>query len=369
MRTIRTPFLLGAAALSCLSSTPASAVDGVIEINQTSITAAGGFPHTISASGSYVITGNLLSPPGTTALALGANNVEIDLNGFTIQSAGGGGIGIDAGLFSGLTVRKGVVQGFAGAGIAAASESKLIELKLTGNGVGVIGGINCLILNSNVVGNVSNGIEAMNCKIENNIIASNGGLGIIGGAGDLIVHNRIAGNGGGIFDGGGAKIQENVISGNVSFGISDTAVPPPVVPPLPGPPRTNIIGNVIDGTLGGPGISTQLPALITDNSVSNSFAGGIVCGASCTVRGNMVDRNNLGAVPGAGGVSVAAGSNVHANSISFNMGFGLILPPTAGYTNNTITGNGTPLGFGPDVITPPSVTGAFGNNCSGAPCP
>jgi hypothetical protein len=119
----------------------------------------------------------------------------------------------------------------------------------------------------------------------------------------------------------------------------------------------------------------MIPALITDNTITNSFASGIVCGASCVVNGNVVDRNNLGFVPGAGGVTVAAGSTVHSNSISYNQGFGLTIPVTSGYTNNTITGNGGPVppGAGPNVIVPPpgppTITGGFGNNCGGAVCP
>jgi hypothetical protein len=89
------------------------------------------------------------------------------------------------------------------------------------------------------------------------------------------------------------------------------------------------------------------------------------------VSGNTVDRNNAGAVAGAGGVTVDAGSNVHENVISYNQGFGLTLPgvANASYTNNTITGNGTPLGAGPNVVSPPTITGGAGNNCGGVACP
>src|SRR4029450_8007901 len=48
----------------------AAAVDGVNEINQPSILAAGGFPYTIPAPGSYVLTGDLTPPPGAGALVL-----------------------------------------------------------------------------------------------------------------------------------------------------------------------------------------------------------------------------------------------------------------------------------------------------------
>jgi len=154
------------------------------------------------------------------------------------------------------------------------------------------------------------------------------------------------------------------------FGISDGIFGLPPVPPPLGPAlRTVIVGNRIDATGAGPGITLVMPALIADNVVSNSFADGIVCGAACTVRGNVIETNNVGFVPGSGGVSVADGSTVNDNSISFNGGFGLTLPLTSGYSQNTLNANG-PGGFGPDVLSGgPHPTSGFMNLCSGIPGP
>ena len=116
MRVFRFLRVLGSVTILCPLA--ASAVDGVNEINQTSILAGGGFPHTITAPGSYRLTGDLAPPVAIGALVAGADNIEIDLNGFTIVSPGGGGAnGIDSAGFTGLVVRRGVVQGFGGAAI------------------------------------------------------------------------------------------------------------------------------------------------------------------------------------------------------------------------------------------------------------
>ena len=40
------------------------AADGVIEINQVTVEANGGFPYVISEPGSYILTGNLWVPGG-----------------------------------------------------------------------------------------------------------------------------------------------------------------------------------------------------------------------------------------------------------------------------------------------------------------
>jgi hypothetical protein len=70
-------------------STSLYAVDGVVLINQSQALAgnitpgdAPGFPVTISQSGSYRLTGNLIIPDAnTTAIQITAENVTLDLNG------------------------------------------------------------------------------------------------------------------------------------------------------------------------------------------------------------------------------------------------------------------------------------------------
>ncbi len=72
-------------ALAALS-VPAYAVDGVTLINQATVTAAGGFPYSISQSGSYRLSGNLVSASATTAMILiSAPNVTLDFNGFSVS--------------------------------------------------------------------------------------------------------------------------------------------------------------------------------------------------------------------------------------------------------------------------------------------
>ena len=372
MRALRILLAFGVVTILCPMGV--SAVDGVNEINQTSILATTGFPYTIPASGSYVLTGNLTPPPGVGALVAGADNIEIDLDGFAIISpGGGGGPGIDSAGFTGLTVRHGVVQGFSGSAISAGTRSKVIETKLSGNGSGIVGAIDCLIVMNRIVDNlVGPGVDAQHCKIENNVIANNS-VGISGGA-NVIVHNTIRGNlAGGVFEFGASTIQENMIIANTSFGISNGfagAAPPPPPPPA-APGRTNIIGNTISDTLAGPpvggrGISFGTPILANENTVSGNFGTGIICGPGCVVNRNAVNNNNLGGAVGGGGVTVGDGSAVSGNSISYNTGVGLTLPAAANasYTQNTMIGN-VP---GPQVASPATFTGpgaGGGNVCVG----
>lgn len=374
MHTLR--LLLTMILLAGLPSGARSA-EGVSEINQTSILEAGGFPYTLSASGSYVLTSDLAPPPGTDGILVSADFVEIDLNGFSITSGGQpGAIGI-IGSGKALVVRRGVVRGFGVAGVVAGDDSKVIEMTLTGNGVGVESGSDCSIVGNTIVDNADapgngNGVTASSCRIENNVINGNAGIGISGGL-NVIVHNRIGANGkGGIFDtAGGSTIQENVMVGNVGFGVaSSSSTSVPATPIGLWPPSTNVIGNTISGTLagttGGRGINLRYPSSVVGNTISGSFSSGVACGPSCLVSGNTVTRNNVGAVANNGGVLVGEGATVSGNSIGFNTGFGLTLPAnaSASYTNNTIFGNTVD-----QVVSPATLTGGAGNVCAAAACP
>jgi hypothetical protein len=95
---------------------PASAfaVDGVVLINQSTVMAAGGFPYTISQSGSYKLSGNLTVPANSSGIMITASSVILDLNGFSVAGSAQFEIGIAAASgVSGVTIRNGNVTGFA----------------------------------------------------------------------------------------------------------------------------------------------------------------------------------------------------------------------------------------------------------------
>ncbi len=174
-------------------ATPARAVDGVIEINQASVKAAGGFPFVITQSGSYRLTSNLdvtvagmqkggTAPENTTAIQVTADDVTIDLNGFmirgpTVCSGGasntctptGTGIGIDAqsgpgpGMFhKGLAVINGTVRGMGSYGVHADGYASLIE-KVRAESNGFFG------------------ITSVGGSVTNCTAYANGSIGILGG--------------------------------------------------------------------------------------------------------------------------------------------------------------------------------------------
>jgi len=347
----------------------ARAVDGVLELNEASILAAGGYPGLIVAPGSYVLTGNLAPPPGINGINIIAPDVTLDLNGFEIVGSGGGAIGVDNLGGPGLTVRNGSITGF-GIGIVGGATAKIFHVHAGSNTGTGISGSGCLIVESTVAGNAI-GIQADRCKLENNVVGGNTGIGIIGMS-NVIVHNNVIGNGaGGILTLGGSTIQENVVQDNTTFGISDGIFgPPPPPPPPPLPSRNDIRGNTINnngGAAGGPGVSMSLPVLISDNTVSGNTGTGVACGTGCTLNGNLIASNNTSGLPASGGATVGAGGNVTNNSISFNPGFGLTISIFSGYSQNTLQANGFG-GVGPNEVPvggPIHPTSGFQNLCQG----
>jgi hypothetical protein len=163
-----------------LAAAPLLATDGVIQISQAAIEAAGGFPHDITAPGSYRLTGNLtVTQADAQAILVDANDVTIDLNGFTIRGpASGNGDGIfSAGVR--LTVRNGTIVNFGRHGILSGS-LRAEKLTLSSNGgSGIVcdaGHLSDVIID----GNQSDGVVISQGLVSGCLIRGNGLFGLNG---------------------------------------------------------------------------------------------------------------------------------------------------------------------------------------------
>jgi hypothetical protein len=160
------------------------AVDGLVLIDQNHALAgnttpgdAPGFPVTISQPGSYRLTGNLIVPDvNTTAIQVTAENVTIDLNGFSIIGPNNcifdgqacpqaSGVGVLAGVFGtpgpqGVRVLNGTVRGMGSHGI-------------------FVNGLGCSVTNVIALGNRQIGIEADSGSVIDSVSSFNL-LGILG---------------------------------------------------------------------------------------------------------------------------------------------------------------------------------------------
>jgi hypothetical protein len=185
--------------VSLLLPAAASAIDGQVLINQSTVMAAGGFPYTITQPGSYKLSGNLIVPANTGGVVITADRVTLDLNGFSISgpltctgrpvtSCSGSTAGV--GVFSNnqeITVKNGFVEGMATEGVLLDGNGSLVEevhASQNGSGISVSDGIvrRCTADSNRGTGMIATGV------LENNKAKGNGGDGIDG------VHAVVRGN-------------------------------------------------------------------------------------------------------------------------------------------------------------------------------
>jgi hypothetical protein len=234
----------------------AHAVDGVVEINQVRANAGlvtpadtPSFPVTISLSGSYRLTGNLLvTNVDTTAIEITVPNVTLDLNGFEIRylfPGTGTGVGITTDQEN-VSILNGTIRGMGshgilvqnpngkrariegirainngGTGIFASSGSTVTNCTAVDNetfGIGALGG-------SVLTGNVANfnALTGFSCSSPNtecvfigNHARANGLYGFEAGSGSTAYQN----GGAGIFASGGANVSGNAVRSNTGNGLS-----------------------------------------------------------------------------------------------------------------------------------------------------
>lgn len=72
--------------LACI--TFGTCVFATAAIAQTPVSPPGSWPYAITTPGSYRLTANMLPPAATSAITINANNVTLDLNGFTVSQGG-----------------------------------------------------------------------------------------------------------------------------------------------------------------------------------------------------------------------------------------------------------------------------------------
>jgi len=176
---VRTHVAMGILAI-LLSGFPriVDASGGMIEINQVSALAGNvtpgdtpGFPVTISQSGSYVLTGNLIiADAATSAISITADRVSLDLAGFGILgpvtcsggencSAVGPGNGVEGSGF-GISVHNGSVEGMGNRGIDLGSGAHVERVVARFNGDrGITVGTSSLLLANRVIDNGTGGIQ------------------------------------------------------------------------------------------------------------------------------------------------------------------------------------------------------------------
>ena len=179
----------------------------------------------INNAGSYYLTTNITGVSGKDGIDIDANNVTLDLNGFSVVGVSGALNGINT-TYANIVVHSGIVSQWtngiysSGANVTLQSltvcSNQLFGIEVTGSSSSVVG--------NNVAGNnasVSPGyagilVSGTDNLIQNNhVVATAGSTSAIGifalGTGSVVIQNVIEGNGGNDMEwGSGVIIGQNI---------------------------------------------------------------------------------------------------------------------------------------------------------------
>ncbi|MEZ4334091.1 MAG: right-handed parallel beta-helix repeat-containing protein [Myxococcota bacterium] len=315
-----------ASLLGVFAGSPASAVDGVLEINQTCATTTGcfpgdapGFPVTISGSAgrSVRLTSDLaVGDPNVDGIEITVARVEIDFNGFSLvcYSLGSGtakgvtGTGTNGSFARYTTLRNGVIRGARNLGVALAGAEDVRLERMTvefSSGGGVALGHGAQIVDSRFTDNGSISLDAVvvgdRAILRGNSIDGSGGRGLVAGKHAVVEGNVVTASGGdGIDADFGSVLARNASASNGGRGIVS-----------------------IDGG-----------ATVVHNAVASNGGDGIRVGQRSGVIGNAVNAN------AGDGIEAGAACNVRENTVTGNAMTGLNLTPTVVYSQNLIVGGG-----------------------------
>ena len=287
-------------------------VEPRIAINQANTPGDATNTFVISQSGSYYLTANVTGEPGKNGIRVVANNVVVDLNGFTMN---GNATSLDGFALppSGLTVRNGIVRNWT-TGLSLRAGSKVIGVQA----------------NNNRAGGISTGSQS---EVRGCSANANAGAGISVSGNSTVSDSIVEINGGnGISMGSGCVAERCVSTSNTGSGFSALL-------------RCQItactaFANVISGFIVGEGSS------VADCTATGNSQSGLVTGPSCTVSGSTVQLTASSAFPGislgeysvlsrslstrnsGSGVSLAHGCRVTDSVSSNNSGDGFLLVGT-----------------------------------------
>jgi hypothetical protein len=191
-------------------------------------------PFKITAQGSYYLTANLIATGSNAGITISADNVTLDLNGFSLVGGGSGsvaGINVPAAQKN-ILIRNGTVRGWTNGGINAsnATNSTIQGIRLSNNTAPStffnVGGMSvgdgstvkdCLVANNANSHGISVGSA---CTVSGCVARANSvGVGIRVIDRCYVVGNISDSNGTGIVMGSGNRIESNGCTFNASAGI------------------------------------------------------------------------------------------------------------------------------------------------------
>jgi hypothetical protein len=266
----------------------------------------------ITQSGSYYLQGDRQCQ-GTYGISVEANNVTIDLCGFSLIGNNTTGTGICMSGRSNVEIRNGTVRNFS---------TGIYELSSYGTGHRVIG-VRAVSNTGSGIHLVGKGHEVMGCTASNNAISASviTGYGIYAGPGSTVTGNTISNNGTfatvvfyALCAGAGSTISGNTVSNNCT--------------------SANV--SWLYGLVGGTG-STITGNTVYNNGTSataSTIFAALDAGAGSTVIGNTVYNNGISATGILYGIYLDGNNLVDQNAAYGNNGTNMNHPVSCAYGTN-----------------------------------
>jgi parallel beta-helix repeat protein len=208
-------------------------------------------PFTVASSGSYILNSNLAGLGGSDGITVAADDVTIDLNGFTLVGTGGVGTGILNSSGKNLALRNGTIRDWGSGGVFSNGLNTTLDglrishsgLTAGANGVYLTGDsglvTNCVISGSGgsggsalvvYYGNVSDcvvngntgaiGIRVSASVIQRCTVNANASFGVELSIGSQLIDSTVSWNGNGVgVDTFGNRIAGNTVAKNTGVGI------------------------------------------------------------------------------------------------------------------------------------------------------
>jgi parallel beta-helix repeat protein len=281
-------------------------------------------PYTITSAGAYYLTTNLTGASGTNGITIAANDVTLDLNGFSLAGVPGSNDGIlVSGNRTNLCIANGTVRSWDFDNVDALNtqSSRFLDLTIIGSGnTGLRSGATAVITHCTAFGNSQEGILAFDgCQVSQCAVRNNGAAGIAAGNNCRIADCQAQFNNfDGISAGSSSSISGCTAANNTAHGIEVGS--------------SCIISGCTTQANTNSGISTGSSCTIDHCTASNDFPVGIVAGPGSTVSGCSVQG-----VAGTG-IFMSFGGNVSACAASFNA-IGIAASSSSHVKNNNCSSN------------------------------
>lgn len=288
--------------------------------------------YTITQGGSYYLTTNLTAGAGQNGITVTADNVAIDMMGFTLTGSGAGsGYGIyQSNAYQNLRVFNGKVVGWQGnarAGIHAEGyNNQISNVQATQNHYGIYVGPNSVVTECGAHENDVDGIFANDgSAISKCSVNENGGNGIFTFYGTVSKCSARWNVGSGISANGSSTIEGCTAFGNHAKGI-DGGVASTIS-------DCQASANWEGGICGVKGTTIQNCASYVD------FVAGILVGSNCTVKANTCARNGRIVGDAAGIHATGPDNRIESNHVVDNDRGLDIDAPGNHVADNTVKGN------------------------------